>query len=213
MARQQAEYEQEIDNRGALAHEQKEKEMNITELRNLLIDNTNRIWRESEIPAYGYRLDWIHPDAPEEREIDGTYITWETDAEYINLFSSDDLCLYNLKIDDLSDKFSIAIDYAQMAGGMAKDKVSADACQIVTEALYLAGDLEPGFSGSESGIDWWTNNGMVAEYNVDKRAFIIWAEGLYWIAATPAGYVKALEKAEQDIEKMKFNQLKNELSA
>lgn len=187
--------------------------MNITELRNLLIDNTNRIWRESEIPGYGYRLDWIHPDAPEGRETDGTYLTWESDADNVKLFSSDDLCLYNLKIAELSEKFSIAIDYAQMAGGMAKQKVSIEACQIVTEALYLAGDLEPGFTGSEDGISWWTNNGMVAEYDVDKRAFIVWSEGLYWIAATPEGYVKALAKAEKDLEKMKFAQLKAELSA
>ena len=187
--------------------------MNITELRNLLIDNTNRIWRDSEIPAYGYRLDWIHPDAPAGQEIDGTYITWETDSEYINLFSSDDLCLYNLKIEELNESFSIAIDYAQMAGGLAKEKVSPEACRLVTEAIYLTGDLEPGFTGSAEGIDWWLENGMIAQYDVDKQAFIIWSEGMYWIAATPAGYVKAIEKAEKDIEKIKFNKLKNELSA
>lgn len=192
--------------------------MNITELRDLLTDATNRIWELSPITDKSYRLSWIHPDAPWESRHDGVYATWTEEEETINLFTEDDLLVYTSKIEELGPKFSIATDYAQMAGGLVKNfpallnPPSADACQKVVEALYLAEDLEPGFTGSENGVSWWTSNGMVAEYDDLKKAFIVWNEGQYWVSATPAGYVKSLEKAEKDLEQQEFIRLKRELS-
>lgn len=191
--------------------------MKAQELKGLLTDVTNRIWRLSGTDERGHVFDWIHPDVPTLASVDGTQITWQEDSDVVEVYSEDRKLLYSQKISELDNRLSLACDYAQMAGGLAamvedKDKLpTAWACNQVVEALHLAGATEGCFTGSTDGISWWTDENYVAEYNSGKEAFIIWHEGQYWIAGTPAGYVAALKKAAADIERMLFNRMKADL--
>lgn len=191
--------------------------MKAQELKGLLTDVTNRIWRLSGTDERGHVFDWIHPDVPTLASVDGTQITWQEDSDVVEVYSEDRKLLYSQKISELDNRLSLACDYAQMAGGLAamvedKDKLpTAWACNQVVEALHLAGATEGYFTGSTDGISWWTEENYVAEYDSGKEAFIIWHEGQYWIAGTPAGYVAALKKAAADIERMLFNRMKADL--
>lgn len=191
--------------------------MKAQELKGLLTDVTNRIWRLSGTDERGHVFDWIHPDVPTLASVDGTQITWQEDSDVVEVYSEDRKLLYSQKISELDNRLSLACDYAQMAGGLAatiedKDKLpTAWACNQVVEALHLAGATEGCFTGGYDGISWWTDENYVAEYDSGKEAFIIWHEGQYWIAGTPAGYVAALKKAAADIERMLFNQMKADL--
>jgi hypothetical protein len=191
--------------------------MNAQQLKGLLTDVTGRIWRLSGTDERGHVFDWIHPDAPTGDGVDGTQITWQEDSDVVEVYSEDRELLYWQKISELDNRLSLACDYAQMAGGLAamiedKDKLpTAWACNQVVEALHLAGATEGLFTGGSDGICWWTEENYVAEYDSGKEAFIIWHEGQYWIAGTPAGYVAALKKAATDIERMLFNRMKADL--
>lgn len=203
---------------GYPVNRQKRKmKMNAQELKGQLTDVTGRIWRLSGTDERGHVFEWIHPDAPEGKQVDGTQITWQEDSDVIEVYSEDRELLYWQNVTELDNRLSLACDYAQMAGGLAamvedKDKLpTAWACNQVVEALQLAGEREGCFTGSTDGISWWTEQNYVCEYDSGKEAFIIWHEGLYWIAGTPAGYVAALKRAEADIEKMLFNRMKQDL--
>jgi hypothetical protein len=191
--------------------------MNAQQLKGLLTDVTARIWRLSGTDERGHVFDWIHPDVATGNDVDGTQITWQEDSDVVEVYSEDRELLYWHKITELDNRLSLACDYAQMAGGLAamvedKDKLpTAWACNQVVEALHLAGELEGSFTGSMEGISWWTDQGYVCEYDSGKEAFIIWHEGHYWIAGTPAGYVEALKKAATDIERMLFTRMKADL--
>ena len=191
--------------------------MNAQELKGKLTDVTGRIWRLDATDDRGHVFNWIHPDAPEGKQVDGTQITWQEDSDVVEVYSEDRELLYWQKVAELDNRLSLACDYAQMAGGLAsmcedKDKLpTAWACNQVVEALHLAGATEGLFTGGSDGISWWTDQNYVCEYDSGKEAFIIWHEGMYWIAGTPAGYVAALEKATADIERMLFNRMKADL--
>lgn len=191
--------------------------MNAQELKGKLTDVTGRIWRLDATDDRGHVFNWIHPDAPEGKQVDGTQITWQEDSDVVEVYSEDRELLYWQKVAELDNRLSLACDYAQMAGGLAamvqdKDKLpTAWACNQVVEALHLAGATEGLFTGGSDGISWWTDQNYVCEYDSGKEAFIIWHEGMYWIAGTPAGYVAALEKATADIERTLFNRMKADL--
>ena len=194
--------------------------MNTKELKNKITDITGLLWQTSELGAGVYRFDWIHPDAPEGHEKDGTYITWSEDSDHCLVFSEDDVCLYSCEIASMNDKLKIAVFFAQMAGALEKSmgelthKPTPEACSAAVEAIYLSGDLDPAFTGSKEGVSWWTEDGeFVCEYDSERGAYIVWNHGMNWISATPEGYVKSLEKAKKDLERIEFNRLKTELSA
>jgi hypothetical protein len=192
--------------------------MELKELRNKLVDVTGKIWRETESDNRGHVFQWIHPDAPKGREIDGVEISWLPGTGHVAVYSSDKELMFMQKVIELDKRLEIAVDYAQMAGGL-KDQFptitnlpTLESCTLAVEAIWLSEDHEPGFSGSADGVSWWTKDNYVAEYDNTKQAFVIWHEGMYWIAGTPKGYVDALAKAAIDIELMEFNRLKRLVS-
>lgn len=195
------------------------KKMNITELRDTITDLTGKIWREKHLGHTIWRMDWIHPDGADGPHEDGTYLVWEENTDSIDVFTEDGVPVYHCQIPTMNEKLNIAVGYAQMAGGLHKQFPDMDnvpcfeGCNMVVEALYLAGDYDPAFCSGNDGVSWWTENGdFVAEYNNDQKAYIVWWQGLYWVSATPAGYIKSLEKARSDKEKIEFAKIKRELS-
>lgn len=192
--------------------------MELNEFRNKLVDVTGRIWLQAEADKRGHVFDWIHPDSPIGDGKDGVQVTWAGNDSPIEVWSEDRQLLFSQKVDELDQRLTIAVGYAQMAGGLQKhfpeitNLPTIQSCTEATEALFLTNDLDPAFCGGSDGVGWWTEQGYVAEYDSTKQAFIIWYEGNYWIAGTPQGYVEALKKAESDIEKMLFQRLKNEVS-
>ena len=194
-------------------------QINAKTLKNKITDTTGFSWETSELGSGVYRFDWVHPDAPEGHQKDGTYITWSEESEHCLVFSEDNVCFYSCEIATMNEKLKIAVLYSQMAGGLIAsfgeldNPPTPEACNAIVEALYLAGDYDPAFTGSKSGVDWWTEDGeFVGEYVSKCDAYIIWNHGMHWSSATPEGYLKSLEKAKADCEKMEFNRLKSELS-
>lgn len=192
--------------------------MELNEFRNKLVDLTGKIWLEGDLDKRGWVFDWIHPDAPFGNQLDGVQIVWAGADSLVEVYSEDNELMFTQKLEELDQRLTIAVGYAQMAGGLTKNYPelinlpTMQSCTQATEALFLANDLDPAFFGSSDGVGWWTEQGYVAEYDSNKQAFIIWYEGSYWIAGTPQGYVEALKKAEADIEKMLFHKLKSEVS-
>ena len=191
--------------------------MEFEELRNRLVDVTSIIWREAAPDSRGFVFDWIHPDVAPEHAIDGVQLTWQRGADYVGVWTEDKELMFTQKLDELDARLSIAIEYAQMAGGLLREFPdltnipTITACQMAVEGIYLSGDYSPAFYSSADGVGWWYGDGYACEYDSAKQAFVIWHGGSYWIAATPEGYVKALEKAAIDVERMAFEKLKNEL--
>ena len=192
--------------------------MEIKELRSKLVDVTGKIWRETLADSRGHVFQWIHPDAPAGREIDGVEITWLSGAGHVAVYSSDKELMFMQKVSELDKRLEIATDYAQMAGGLLENfpdltnLPTLESCTLSAEAIFLSEDQKPGFTGSSMGVTWDTLQGYVCEYDSSKQAFVIWRNGMYWIAGTPKGYVDALAKAAVDVELMEFNQLKREVS-
>jgi len=181
------------------------------------MDVTGKIWRLRITDKTRNAFDYIHPDAPIGQGKDGVVVTWEQDSELLQVWSEDGELMYEQKIKELDTRFTMAVEYAQMAGGLLRhfpnltNKPDLYSCTKAIEAIHLSGDLEPGFSGSKEGVSWWHGQDFVCEFDNERDAFIIWSEGMYWIAGTPAGYVKALEKAKADKERMLFTRMKADL--
>ena len=192
--------------------------MEIKELRNKLVDITGKIWREAESDSRGHVFQWIHPDAPAGKEADGTEITWLSGSGHVAVYSSDKELMFMQKVSELDQRLTIATDYAQMAGGLAKsysgltNMPTLESCTLAAEAIVLSEDQYSGFCGSKEGVMWQTSDDYACEYDSSKQAFIIWHQGMYWISGTPKGYVDALAKAAADVEHMEFIRLQRELS-
>jgi hypothetical protein len=191
--------------------------MNVSELKNLLMDSTGKIWRLADADKRGHVFDYYHPDSTTGDGRDGVQVTWKQDSDLLQVWSEDSELIYAHNLSQLDGRFTLAVEYAQMAGGLQKhypnltNKPNLYSCTKAVEAIQLSGDMDPGFCGSEEGISWWHGQDFVCEFDNEQDAFIIWSEGMYWIAGTPAGYVKALEKAKADKERMLFNQMKADL--
>ena len=209
-------------NRGASRLTDKQEKginnMDVKELRNKLVDVTGIIWRETTPDNRGHVFEWIHPDAPKGNEIDGTQITWLSGAGSVAVYSEDQELMFMQKVTELDGRLKIAVEYAQMAGGLQAqfpdltNKPTLESCTLAVEGIWLSEDHKPAFSGGADGVSWWTKDNYVAEYDSSKQAFVIWHEGSYWIAGTPKGYVDALAKAAIDIELMEFVRLKRSVS-
>lgn len=191
--------------------------MNVVELRNNITDLTGKIWRLNTSDERGYVFDWIHPDVDGPNAADGVQVAWEPDSDSVTVWSEDKELMFTQKIAELDARFTYATDYAQMAGGLAThfpdltNKPTEYSCTQAVNAIHLSDDKDPAFCGGADGVSWWYTNEFVCEFNSEQDAFIVWSDGHYWIAATPAGYVASLKKAQADKEQMLFNKLKSDL--
>jgi hypothetical protein len=192
--------------------------MKVTELRGKLVDITGAIWREANADTRGHVWDWVHPDAPKAHEIDGVQITWLPGAGHVAVYSEDKELMFMQKLGDLDKRLKFAVGYAQMAGGLVTeypelDNVpNLDSCTMAVNGIALTEDVDPAFYGSEDGVGWWHDGQFVCEYDSGKLAFIVWANGSYWVSGTPQGYVESLAQAKIDLEIMEFNRLKREVA-
>lgn len=149
------------------------------------------------------RYAWFHIDT---QNYDGVEVAWFDNDDVCSIYGEDGVCYAEVSEDSFETKLKNAIGYAQMAGGLTQhfevaNPPSFTQGQRMLNALEAIGELDADFTGSSDGVTAWLSDGFLFEYSGENDEFYLYNEGMNWVASTPEGLVKILEKARLEVER------------